>query len=150
MDGLGKLKVGKDIKPEAFNQTLKDSRIYFDNVHGFLLGNLHHEIYDVLIHNEYNMRYSQINELFSVCGLKNVCASAGKMKRMKKYFSETRAEKVDGLFCEEINSFFELRNTVAHSLNATSSVSSSSVVSSMQLMNCFVADLVEFLTVELA
>lgn len=98
------------------------SRTKFDAVCGFISGDLTQEIFDDLIHNENNMRAGELNSMFKVSGLNNVCTKICERDEVQHYFSETNADVAHGLFVNQNDEFFVRRNAIAHSLNAGSSV----------------------------
>jgi hypothetical protein len=98
------------------------SRAKFDAVCGFISGDLTQEVFDDLIHNENNMRTGEVNSLFKVSGLRNVCGRICERDEVKYFFAETEAGIAHGHFIRQNDDFFERRNNIAHSLNASSSV----------------------------
>ncbi|MDG1532009.1 MAG: MAE_28990/MAE_18760 family HEPN-like nuclease [Paracoccaceae bacterium] len=98
------------------------SRTKFDAVCGFISGDLTQEVFDDLIHNENNMRAGELNSMFKVSGLSNICTRICERDEVQHFFSETNAGVAHGLFITQNDEFFERRNAVAHSLNASSSV----------------------------
>lgn len=100
----------------------RSSRAKFDAVCGFISGDLSQEIFDDLIHNENNMRAGELNSMFKVSGLNNVCTKICERDEVQHFFSETNAGVAHGQFIEHNDGFFERRNGIAHSLNAGNSV----------------------------
>ena len=67
------------------------------------------------------MRPKQLNDIFSVCDLSNVCLKFSDKQPLLDFFDETETGKVHGQFLIRLNDFMERRNSIAHSLNPRSS-----------------------------
>lgn len=106
----------------ALETVSRSSRTKFDAVCGFISGDLTQEVFDDLIHNENNMRAGELNAMFKVSGLSNVCTKLCGRDEVQHFFSETDVGIAHGLFISQNDEFFERRNAIAHSLNAGSSV----------------------------
>jgi hypothetical protein len=106
----------------ALESVSRTSRTKFDAVCGFISGDLTQEVFDDLIHNENNMRAGELNSMFKVSGLSNICARICTRDEIQHFFSESEAGIAHGLFINQNDEFFERRNAIAHSLNAGSSV----------------------------
>jgi hypothetical protein len=119
-----KLKVNGTSVLESLSRS---SRAKFDAVCGFISGDLTQEVFDDLIHNENNMRTGEVNSLFKVSGLRNVCIRICERDEVKYFFYETEAGIAHGRFVRQNDDFFERRNNIAHSLNASSSVAPDTV-----------------------
>ena len=121
LEGLAraKLKINGASVLESVSRT---SRARFDAVCGFISGDLTQEIFEDLIHNENNMRAGELNSMFKVSGLNNVCTKICQRDEVKHFFSETDPGVVHGLFIRQNDEFFERRNAIAHSLNSGNSV----------------------------
>lgn len=121
LEGLAraKLKINGTSVLETVSRT---SKTKFDAVCGFISGDLTQEVFDDLIHNENNMRAGELNSMFKVSGLSNVCTKICERDEVQHFFSETDVGVAHGLFIRQNDDFFERRNAIAHSLNAGSSV----------------------------
>ena len=82
----------------------------------FMDGDKQQDIYDNLIHNENNMRTQEMNSLFKVSGLDNVCRRICDYHHLTSYFQEADGNRVHGLLINRIDRFFDKRNEIAHSL----------------------------------
>lgn len=121
LEGLARarLRINGTSVLESLSRT---SRTKFDAVCNFISGDLTQEVFDDLIHNENNMRTGELNSMFKVSGLNNVCTKICERDEVQHFFSETNAAIAHGLFINQNDEFFERRNAIAHSLNAGSSV----------------------------
>jgi hypothetical protein len=87
------------------------------------------------------MRPSEINGLFKVGGLSNVCAEACKQTELKSFFETKDNGKAHGEFLSAVERFFERRNEIAHSLNSVSSISPEEILREVEMFGAFPKDL---------
>jgi len=122
LEHLARAKIDTGGTPLSLEHISSDSRAKFDAVWAFLGGDVSQDIYSTLIHNENNMRPGEINSVFSVCDLQNVCLKISEHENLKECFGEDDSGKVHGKFLVWLNDFMETRNSIAHALNLGSSV----------------------------
>ncbi|WP_133618541.1 HEPN domain-containing protein [Phaeovulum veldkampii] len=122
LEHLARARIDTGGTPLSLDHISSDSRAKFDAVWAFLGGDVTQDIYSTLIHNENNMRPGEINAVFSVCDLQNVCSKISEHEKMKVCFGEEDGGKVHGKFLVWLNDFMETRNSIAHALNLGSSV----------------------------
>lgn len=96
-------------------------RAKFNAIFEFCRGDLNQDIYDELIHNENNMRPRQINALFKVSGLKNVCSLLSDKWPIYATYSQSDKDSIHGQTMRYLDEFFDRRNVIAHSLKSRSS-----------------------------
>ena len=113
------------------------ARTQFNVVYEFCNGDLSQDIYDVLIHNENNMRPPQINRLFKAIGLVDVCSKIADKEPLLTNFGEDDRYKAHGRLMDSLNEFFDRRNTIAHSLDAVQSSSPDQILKDIDLLNAF-------------
>ena len=121
LEELARAKIETGGTPESLEVIARDAKLTFEAVCGFLEGDTSKDIYDSLIHNENNMRPNQLNSIFSICDLSNICMKFSNKAPLIEYFDETEGGKVHGLLMVKLNDFIEKRNDIAHSLNPGSS-----------------------------
>ena len=78
----------------------------FDAAYEFCKGDLTQDIYEELIYNEHHMRVPQINSLFKVSNLRNVCDRLADKNKLIEYFGVSDEEDVYGLLIDNLNEFF--------------------------------------------
>jgi hypothetical protein len=100
-----------------------ESRSEFESICKFLEGDTSQDIYKHIAHNENNMRPDQINAIFKVCDLGNICGKIAQTDFMKGYLGEDDEGQAHFKFTVALNDFMEKRNGIAHSLNPGRSVS---------------------------
>lgn len=122
LDGAARVKALPPRRSANFQSAVKEVQPKLDAVIDFVLGDKSQDIYDELIHNQNNMRPNEMNGLFRVSGLKNVCRKICDNVELREYFGEDDEEKTHGLLLSRLESFFQTRNEIAHSLNPRSFV----------------------------
>lgn len=86
------------------------------------------------IHNENNMRPNELNAMFKVSGLNDVCSSLCKMQAIKDYFMETETGKTHGKLIKALEEFMERRNNIAHALNPGSSAGPDQIIKDLDML----------------
>lgn len=104
-------------------------------------GNIKQNIVAHLIHNENNMRAGEINKLFKVSGLSNICLQICKQQSLKTFFNENDDGKTHGELLTALKRFFNRRNDIAHSLNSASSSAPEEVFGDIKMFAAFSKDL---------
>lgn len=136
MDGLSKVKFKTSSDP-GFGNLIGNALSRFTDIHDFCRGDLSKDIYRELIHNENNMRPGEINSLFKVSGLKDVCTKLSDKQSILDVFGETEAGKAHGRFITGMEEFFERRNNIAHALNVGRSSSPQQIANDIDLFESF-------------
>jgi hypothetical protein len=103
----------------------------------------------VLVHNENNMRPSQLNSIFSICDLKDVCSKISKRPDLSDYCDEEDFGKVHGMLLTRLNDFMEMQNNIAHSLNLGSSPQPNSLLDDILFFKALALSLSETLPIHL-
>jgi hypothetical protein len=134
LDGLGKIKF--DAKGK-YTETFGLAQAKFSVIYEFCSGDLSKDIYRDLIHNEMNMRPTQLNTLFKISGLKDVCARCSDKKPILDIFGETEPSKAHGRLISRLDDFFERRNDIAHSLNSGRSNSAKQIETDLDMLISF-------------
>ena len=114
-----------------------DLLIRFTKVYEFCKGDISQDIFDELIHNENNMRPQEINGLFNISGLKNICMLASSHPEIMLFVNEFEPNKANTRIVERIEEFFERRNQIAHSINAMRSSGPGQINEDINLLAIF-------------
>lgn len=114
MDGLARIRFDTPGIESVFGA----AQARFAVIYEFCRGDLTQDIYRDLIHNENNMRPGEINSLFKVSGLSDVCMKLSDKKSVLEVFGTADPGKAHGKLIAALENFFERRNTIAHALNA--------------------------------
>lgn len=131
MDALARMSFdSKDgISPEALAR--------FNVAYEFCKGDLSKDVYKDLIHNENNMRPNELNGLFKLSGLQNVCAKVCDRPHLTDFFGGAESNITHGLLIKGLEDFFERRNTIAHSLNIMRSSSPDLLLRDIGMLSAF-------------
>ncbi len=116
MDGLSKMRFGGNDSGVGRENVFGAAQARFTVIHEFCKGDLTQDIYRDLIHNENNMRPGEINGLFKVSGLGDVCNKLSDKQPMLDLFGEAEPGKAHGRLLSQMEDFFERRNAIAHAL----------------------------------
>lgn len=121
----------------------------FSAVHEFVRGDLTRDVYTDLIHNENNMRPGELNAMFKVLGLKDVCAKLCEMQAIKDHFDETESGKTHGKLLTVLEEFMERRNNIAHALNPGSFVAPEQIIKDLQMLEALSISLYQTLDAQI-
>lgn len=116
---------------------LMEARVRFNTIYEFCGGDLEQDIYDELIHNENNMRPAEINSLFRVSGIIDICSRVANKQHLLANFDETEPGKAHGRLLESLDEFFDRRNRIAHSLDPAQSSGPDQAIKDINLFSAF-------------
>ena len=137
-----------ETKQSRLASTAKLARPRVNAILSFMEGDLSQDIYTNLTHNENNMRPEQIDRLFRIGGLPNVCRAVCKRGKLQTFFGVRGQERTHAALKETLNEFITKRNEIAHSLNLVSSDAPDAVFRDIDLLRAFAIDLRVTLTEE--
>ncbi|MFM2149093.1 MAG: hypothetical protein RLZZ187_1399 [Pseudomonadota bacterium] len=135
LESLARVKF--DIEQAAREKLTIDAQARFAVVFEFIKGDLSKDIYNDLIHNENNMRPAQINSLFKISGLQDICKSISDKEDILSFFGEIESGKAHGKMLNGINDFFERRNGIAHALNIRQSSGPDKIITDLEMLRAF-------------
>lgn len=118
LEAIARVRLDPQIGNFSREGIFADALTRFTTVYEFCKGDLSQDIYTELIHNENNMRPQEINGLFNLSGLKNVCYAASLWPDLMDLVDESEPGKTNERVVQRIEDFFERRNQIAHSINA--------------------------------
>ena len=145
LDGLGRQRIADLKSPVELDSFLTDAMSRFSAAHRFCEGDFSQDIFKDLIHNENNMRPAELNSLFRIIGLTDVCTRAATKGGLKDYFGEADDGKIHGSLVSSLNDFIRRRNEISHSLNPSSSSSPEQLIRDVDLLKAISLDLVSVL-----
>ena len=128
-------------KREALKISAKEARARIEVLCDFIDGDITQDIFPYLIHNENNLRSGEINRLFKVSGLSDVCLKICKQASLKSFFEEEDEYKTHGDLLAALGRFVNRRNEIAHSLNSTSSSRPEELSRDIEMFRAFSEDL---------
>lgn len=145
MQELGKIKFDPSPTQRGMDK-IGAAHSRFSAVYEFCKGDLTREIYLELIHNERNMRPIEINALFNISDMKDVCRQCSDKKPLLEFFGEENKAEVHDRFVHSLNGFMDRRNAVAHALNASQFEGPENIIMDIGLLKGFALALAETLT----
>lgn len=136
MDGLSKVRFD-DVSGTGAENVFGAAQARFKVIYEFCKGDLTQDIYRELIHNENNMRPNELNGLFKVSGLGDVCQKLSDKPSMLDIFGETEPGKAHGKLLAGLEDFFERRNAIAHALNPGQSSGPDQIINDIDMLESF-------------
>lgn len=137
MDGLSKIRIDGDQAAGGQENVFGAAQSRFAVIYEFCKGDLTQDIYRDLIHNENNMRPTELNSLFKLSGLGDVCKKVSDKKSVLEIFGETEQDKAHGKLLSNFEDFFERRNAIAHALNPGQSSGPSQIMNDIAMLESF-------------
>jgi hypothetical protein len=128
-------------KKESFRISAKKARQTIDALCKFLEGDINQDIFENLIHNENGMGFKEINKLFKVGGVSNICIEICKHEALKTFFKVDDERATHEALLSALKGFFERRNQIAHSLNSKNSASQNEILRDISMFVSFANDL---------
>ena len=122
LQDMSKAKIDNEGEASSLLHIATEARSEFDAICKFLEGDLSQNIYKHVAHNENNMRPDQMNAIFNVSGVKNICQKISEVDSLQTYLGEDDAGRTNSKFRQALNNLMDRRNSIAHSLNPASSV----------------------------
>ena len=137
MESLAKLRVAGETIGGFHEATLSEALSKFNSIHAFYQGDITQDIYQDLIHNENNMRPNEINSLFRVSDLSDVCRAMCNTQSILTAFDETDSGKAHGHLLRYIEAFIERRNKIAHSIAIMRSSGPNVILNDIEILRGF-------------
>jgi hypothetical protein len=137
MEALARIRL--DPRRDIFSREsiFADALTRFAVTYDFCRGDISQDIYGDLIYNENNMRPQEINSLFSVSGLGNVCFRACADDQLMNLLGASEQGIAHTQFVDLLEEFFQRRNQVAHSINAMRSSGPEQISKDIELLRVF-------------
>ncbi len=135
METLARMQI--DARSNVFSEEslFSDALTRFNVIYEFCRGDLSRDIYRELIHNENNMRPGEINSLFRVSNLRDVCSRLADKRPLLNNFAEVEAGKAHGRLLHSLEEFFDRRNGIAHSLNRSRSSGRDQIIKDIDMLD---------------
>ncbi|MCA3364583.1 MAG: hypothetical protein INF79_03080 [Roseomonas sp.] len=137
-------------KKEALRFAAKRARPTIDALCSFIEGDIGQDIFENLIHNENNMGSEEINQLFKVGGVSNICIETCKSGALKAFFEADDDVATHTALLSALKGFFKRRNQIAHSLNSKNSSSPNEILRDICIFVAFSSDLGRTLEMKIA
>jgi len=137
MEALARLQLSPRKEIFSRESIFSDALTRFTVTYQFCRGDISQDIYEDLIHNENNMRPQEINSLFNLSGLKNVCMVASDNDGLMELLNETEPTKANARLVDRMDEFYERRNQIAHSIRAMRSSGPQEISGDIEMMRRF-------------
>lgn len=137
MDGLSRVRFDGDQANADTENLFGSAQARFTVIYEFCKGDLKQDIYRDLIHNENNMRPREVNGLFKVSGLGDICMKLSDKDSILETFGETDPGKAHGKLLSGLEDFFERRNAIAHALNPGQSSGPDQIINDINMLGSF-------------
>jgi hypothetical protein len=137
MDSLSKIRFESDRDGAGIESIFGAAHARFMVIYEFCKGDLTQDVYRDLIHNENNMRPSEVNSLFKVSGLGDVCTKLSDKQPILDIFGETDLGKAHGKLLAALEDFFERRNGIAHALHPGQSSGPDQIINDINMLGSF-------------
>ena len=141
LTALARADGSKRPKREVLRVSAREGRPKIDALCAFLEGDIGRNIFDHLIHNENNMWPGEINRMFKVSGLRNVCRQLCGHASLKGFFDQEDDGQTHGDLVTALENFIKRRNEIAHSLNSGISSAPEEVFRTIGMFRAFAKDL---------
>ena len=145
LENMARAKIDNGGTPTPLLRIAADARTDFDAICKFLEGDISQNIYTHIAHNENNMRPQQMNAIFNVCNLGNICEKISRTTFVMDFLTEEHEHQADIKFRYLLNNFMEKRNAIAHSLNPGSSEGAEQFADDVNLMRAIALGLASLL-----
>ncbi|OYW53044.1 MAG: hypothetical protein B7Y80_18985 [Hyphomicrobium sp. 32-62-53] len=130
-----------DVEQSVRDNLFITTKTRFSVVYEFAKGDLSQNIYDDLIHNQNNMRPQELNSMFKVAGLGDVCCKLADKAPIMTHFEEAEAGKAHGKILTALEEFMERRNIIAHALNPGFSTGTDQILKDLNMLTAVAASL---------
>lgn len=120
-EDIARAKFEEHVGSAISRPAIHTARQKIEDLLDFANGDTSKDIFGQVVQNDVNMRPGEINRLFKMSGMSNVCESICGRSEMQSHFSETDRGRTHGRLLAALEAFFERRNSVAHALNPKSS-----------------------------
>jgi hypothetical protein len=137
-------------KKEALRISAKKARPTIEALCNFIEGDINQDVFENLIHNENGMGFKEINKLFKVGGVSNICMEICKNETLRAFFEVDDEKATHAALLSALKEFFERRNQIAHSLNSKNSASPEQILRDICMFVALASDLGRTLEVKIA
>ena len=144
-EAIGRAEVPQSTKTAAIHDAVNSAESRADALFSFLRGNVNRDIYDGLVRNDMNMRVAQINDLFSISSLSNVCSLVSKEQSVIEHFNADTGDASTEELRRFIDGFIEKRNNIMHALSSSVSAAPTDVCGSIESFKIFAQSLCDVL-----
>lgn len=120
---------------------LLEARTQFLTIHEFIGGDRSKDVFEDLVQNENNLRPTELNAMFKVSGLTDVCLALCDKQPMQVHFQETDTKKIHGKLVLSLDEFIERRNKIAHALDPKTSTGTDQIIKDINMLKALAESL---------
>ena len=142
---LADLSIPQSTDIKGVINAVNDAEVRCKTLLAFLRGDVTREIYEGLVDNDRAMRVKQINTLFGISDIKDVCKATSQSQRIIDHFNAESADQGSADLSNFIDQFIDQRNEIAHRLNSATSLGSKDVREHIDTFCVFADSLCEIL-----
>lgn len=140
-DSIARLEVPQNTRTHDIHQIVRKAEERSKAVFAFLRGDTRLDIYTDLVQNDFNMRTQEINRLFRISGVKDVCTLVSREPNVVNHFHVDSENATGRELAEFIDRFIEQRNDIAHADTSLSSVGAQEVYNHIETFCVFAESL---------
>lgn len=141
LDHIVHIRIRGESKKSSLALAAKECRPKFDAACSFVEGDISQNVFEHLTRNKNNMRPDEINKLFRIGGISNVCMEVCKGKELQRFFGQRGPTGTHAALHTKLNGFIDKRNSIAHTPNLMSSESPDEALKDMHMLSSFSSDL---------
>ena len=142
---IGNLTIPQSTDNQGIMKAVNDAEERSKTLLAFLRGDVTQDIYNGLVDNDSAMRIDQINSLFGIGDIRNVCKLTSQTQRIIDHFKSENADQGSADLSSFINQFIEQRNEIAHRLSSATSLAPRDVHKHIDTFRVFACSLCEIL-----
>lgn len=140
-DSIARLEIPQNTRTSDIYQIVGKAEERSKAVFAFMKGDTGLDIYADLVQNDNNMRTQEINRLFKISGVNDVCARISREPSVVNHFHVDSENATGRELAEFIDRFIEQRNHIAHAGTSLSSVGAQEVYNHIETFCVFAASL---------
>ena len=140
-DSIARLEIPQNTRTSDIHQIVGKAEERSKAVFAFLRGDTGLDIYADLVQNDNNMRTQEINRLFKISGVTDVCTLVSREANVVNHFQLESENATGRELAEFIDRFIEQRNYIAHADTSLSSVGAQEVYNHIATFCVFAASL---------
>ena len=142
---IADLTIAQNTDNKGIMKAVNDAEGRSKTLLAFLRGDITQEIYTGLVDNASAMRVKQINYLFRISNIGNVCHLTSENPRVIDHFNAENPDQGSADLNKFINEFIDQRNEIAHRLNSATSLAPKDVHKYIDTFCVFAHSLCEIL-----
>ena len=121
-DAIVRMDLPQNTRTRDIHEIVSKAEVQAKAVFAFLKGNTKQDIYTDLVQNDFNMRAQEINQLFRMSEVSDVCSLVSQEHAVIDHFHAEPANATGVELVRFIDDFIQQRNHIAHALTSSYSV----------------------------